>query len=193
MATSESNGQSNSFEPPIYTFPPYLEKPISPANIFSHIRKKGVVDYNDIADICSKYCTKLDKAKKRLDNITQSYARTILNNLINDLRGEKRLEWLEENGEQVDGYQVVLDPIQSKTEQEEKEKRHRLVEEAIQELGLELREQVVIRLKVYRPEKFTYREIAKIVGFSPSTVRVKYDEYWNRINNYVEQGMSENA
>jgi DNA-directed RNA polymerase specialized sigma24 family protein len=58
---------------------------------------------------------------------------------------------------------------------------------------LGLREQVVIRLKVYRPEKFTYREIAKIVGFSPSTVRVKYDEYWNRINNYVEQGMSENA
>ena len=193
MMTSESNSESNSFEPPIYNFPLHLEKPISPTNIFSHIRKKGVVDYNDIPDICSKYCTKLEQAKKRLDNISEGYGYKILDNLINDLRREKRFEQLEEDGEQVDDTQVVLGSIQNKIEQEEKEKICRLVEGAIQELRLELREQVVIRLKVYRPEKFTYREIAKIVGFSESTVRVKYGMYHDYISNYVKQGMSENA
>lgn len=185
MMTSENNDQSNSFEPPVYKFPPWLEKPISFANIFSHIRKKGVVDYNDIADICSKYCTNLEQAKKQHDNISKGYGYKILDNLINDLRKEKCIKIPVVDGNPVDDPQIE--------QEEKKEKIFRLVEGAIQELRLELREQVVIRLKVYRPEKFTYREIAKIVGFSESLVRIKYDMYHDYISNYVEQGMRENA
>jgi len=199
MATSESNGQSNSFEPPIYTFPLYLEKPISPANIFSHIRKKGVVDYNDIADICSKYCTKLDKAKKLVDNITVGYAYEILDNLIYDTYRKIESELKKGKGKQIISPQVAADPTENIIKKEEEEKRIRLVELAINKLGLGLREQVIIRLKVYRPQKFnrpqkfTFKEIANIVGFSESTVRVEYNTYFAFINNYVKQGMSENA
>ena len=197
MATSESNGQSNSFEPPIYKFPPWLEDIIPLSDVVSRIKKKGLV--NDVADICADYYIRMEQAKKLVDNITVGYAYEILDNLIYDTYRKIESELKKGKGKQIISPQVAADPTENIIKKEEEEKRIRLVELAINKLGLGLREQVIIRLKVYRPQKFnrpqkfTFKEIANIVGFSESTVRVEYNTYFAFINNYVKQGMSENA
>lgn len=187
----ESQSEYQGIEPPGYKFPPWIEQLIPIDKVKFHIGKWGL--NNEFDDICSEYSLKLEKLKKNGSEITGAYAFTILKNLCNDQHRKNNREQQLIKKLQKNNPETVANPASNQIEQkEEKEKKIKLVELAIDQLGLELRERVILRLKTYQPQKFTFKEIAKIVGYSESTARVEYNKCYDRISNCVKKGLNEN-
>jgi RNA polymerase sigma factor (sigma-70 family) len=191
MISEENREELKSHEVLVYEFQKWIEHLIPVRSVIRFIKSRGF--HNEVPDICAKYCIKLDQVKKQVDSITKSYARKTLSNLVKDEYRQIAIDRQKKDDLQRESSNGVADSIQGSIEQEEeKEKILKLVEFAISQLRLGLRERVIIKLYTYPQHQFTFKEIANIVGYSESTARVEYHRYLAHIRTYVKQKMSKN-
>lgn len=173
-------------------FAPWLEQILPRRRALRYIRSRGGHLWAE--DICQDVSTKLAKQYENGKDITASYVFTSLRNMVTDYhRRKKARERAEEKRARKQEEIKQKEPLKGLIEELRQERQeNRLYTRVVRHIDkLDLKQRVILKLRTNRGYKFTFAQIADIIGYSESAVRIKYRQLETDIMKLIHESRQE--
>jgi RNA polymerase sigma factor (sigma-70 family) len=158
-------------------FEPWLENILPRRVAIRYLYSRGAG--KNAEDICQDVSQKIARHRKKNKHITAGYIWISLRNMANDYcRREKALINKHKRYEQKQKKQKQKDPLRTVFKDLDKSARANKLYDKVVELinNLDLKKRTILKLRNHEIHTFTFSQIADIIGYSESSVRITYHQ-----------------